>query len=199
MISRILEFTITMITGGKGGTVQIWLKKVFFSEGWQKEIERQSIVLKLINSSKSYWIEMRPLCNYRWWSWGWDIIPDQNWIQGWRNGAFWMLPHPRELPTLSRGKLKQSGIRYNKTFSSNEVLILNITVYFIRSCASGQLPGCSCDKLIGKRRRQVQLSLSGHITCVLCFCVCLLCVCVFSWISLAMLHLFYARSSSNSP
>ena len=65
--------------------------------------------------------------------------------------------------------------------------------YFIRSCASGQLPGCSCDKLIGKRRRQVQLSLSGHITCVLCFCVCLLCVCVFSWISLAMLHLFYAR------
>ena len=70
---------------------------------------------------------------------------------------------------------------------------MNIAVYFIRSCATGQLPGCSCDKLIGKRRRQVQLSLSGHITCVLCFCVCLLCVCVFSWISLAMLHLFYAR------
>ena len=96
---------------------------------------------------------------------------------------------------------------------------MNIAVYFIRSCASGQLPGCSCDKLIGKRKRQVELNFSGHITYVLCFVfvclfvclclsvelclsdnvfvscfgVCLLCVCVFSWISLAMLHLFYAR------
>ena len=132
-------------------------------------------------------------------TWAWDIIPDQNWIQGWRNAVFWTLPHPRELPTLSQGKLKQSGIKYNKTLSSNEVPIMNIAVYFIRSCATGQLPGCSCDKLIGKRRRQVELDLSGrvtllhcyNVTCVLCFGGYLLCVCLLSWISLSMLHLFY--------
>ena len=70
---------------------------------------------------------MHPLFKYKCWSWAWDIIPDQNWIQGWRNGVFWTLPQPRELRTLSQGKLKQSGIKC-KNISSNEVLIMNIAV-----------------------------------------------------------------------
>ena len=72
---------------------------------------------------------MHPLCKYKWWSWGWDIIPDQNWIQGWGNGVFWTLPQPRELRTLSQGRLKQSGIKQKKniSFFSDEILIVNNT------------------------------------------------------------------------
>ena len=115
MISKILEFTITMITGGEGGTVQKGLKKVFFPEGWQ-QIERRQ--LSSIWSSKKELNWNKLLCKNKWWSRGWDIIPDQNWIQGWRNGVFWTLPQPRELRTLSQGKLKQSGIKQKKTFLS---------------------------------------------------------------------------------
>ena len=51
-------------------------QKGFFSEGWQKEIERQSIVLKLINSSKRNWIEMHPFFIFKWWSWGSEPEPE---------------------------------------------------------------------------------------------------------------------------
>ena len=104
-----------MITGGEGGTVRKGLKKVFFPEGWQ-QIERRQ--LSSIWSSKKEFNWNKLLCKNKWWSRGWDIIPDQNWIQGWRNGVFWTLPQPRELRTLSQGRLKQSGIKQKKTFLS---------------------------------------------------------------------------------
>ena len=164
-----------MITGGEGGTVQKWLKKVFF-EGLQKEIETQSIVLNFI---KKHWIEMHPLCKYKWWSWGWDIIPDQNCIQGWRNGVFWTLPQPRVLPTLSRGKLKQSGIKYNKTFSSNEVLIMDIAVLLhqivcVRPTSWLQLRQTHWKK----KKASAAESLWPYYMCSMFLCLFALCLCV---------------------
>ena len=157
-----------MITGGGGGTVQKGLKKVFFPEGWQ-QIERRQ--LSSIWSSKKELNWNKLLCKNKCWSRGWDIIPDQNWIQGWRNGVFWTLPQPRELRTLSQGRLKQSGIKQKKniSFFSDEILIVNNTSSD-RVQPASFLAAVVTNSLEKEEGKLSWISLaSGHVTLIHCY------------------------------
>ena len=169
---------------------------------------------------------MHPLFRYKWWSWAWDIIPDQNWTQGWGNGVFWTLPRPRELPTLSQGKLKQSGIKC-KNISSNEVLIMDIAVLLHQILCVRPTSWLQLRQTHWKKKKAswagslwpcyiallqcymcfmlwrllvlclcVELDISVYVTCVLC--VSCITWCVLCFCILSMLHMGFMLDACRS-